>query len=200
MGRLRDAATGVRRGVTLPRVLAALLVAAVVGSWWVWLRPSPLGGPLTLVTVSGTSMQPTFRSGDLVAVYENDHYEAGDVIAYRVRRPEGDGGVVIHRIIGGDAASGYRTQGDNNDWVDPWRPRPSNISGELWFHVPNAGDVVLWMSDPVRLAGLFAAVTLFLVLAGGRKGGSGRGGQGGDGQDDGRGDLAATHAGEGPRR
>lgn len=105
MGRVDDAAAGLRRGVTLPRVLAALLVVLLVGGWWAWLRPSPLGGPLTLVTVSGTSMQPTFDSGDLAVVYERDRYEMGDVVAYRVRRPDGHpGGVVIHRIIGGDAA------------------------------------------------------------------------------------------------
>lgn len=169
MGRIRGIATGARAGMTLPRLLAGLIVALVVAGWWVWLRPAPLGGPLTLVTVSGTSMQSTFSSGDLVLVYETEQYEPGDVVAYRVPRSGSDaGGIVIHRIIGGDAVSGFRTQGDNNEWVDPWRPEPSTIAGELWLHVPGAGKFVLWLSSPVRLAGLFAAVTVFLVIAGGR--------------------------------
>lgn len=33
--------------------------------------------------------------------------------------------MVIHRIV----------RGDNNDWDDPWHPRPADIIGKLWLHV-----------------------------------------------------------------
>lgn len=150
------------------RVLAGLLIVLTAAGWWVWLRPAVLGGPLSLIAVSGTSMQPMMRTGDLAVVRQTGEYERGEVIAYRATLPDGEtGGVVIHRIVGGDAATGFRTRGDNDEWVDPWRPRAGEVVGELWFHVPGAGEFVLWLSRPVILAGIFAAVAAFLVIAGG---------------------------------
>lgn len=168
MHSMRQSSPATRKRSIVLRVLAGIVVVVAAFGWWVWLRPAVLGGPLSLVTVSGTSMQPMMRTGDLAVVHRTGDYERGEVVAYRVRLPDGDtGGVVIHRIVGGDAASGFRTRGDNDRWVDPWRPHPGEIVGELWFHVPEIGWFVLWLSRPVILAGLFAALAAFVVIAGG---------------------------------
>ncbi len=153
------------------RLLGMLIVVLMFVGWWFWFRPEALGGPTTLVTVSGVSMQPGMVTGDLAIVHKTGDYEVGEVIAFRVPEEDvGQRGVVIHRIVGGNAEAGFRTRGDNNDWYDPWRPRPENVVGELWLHVPGAGRVVMTLADPLVAGATFAAMTAFvIVLGGGRK-------------------------------
>lgn len=159
-----------RPGGRRSRVVAVLTLVLVVGGWWVFLRPAALGGPLTLVTVTGSSMEPGMRTGDLAVVRSADGYAAGDVLAYRPRRDGGEpGGVVIHRIVDGDPVAGFRMRGDNNDFDDPWRPTAADAVGELVLHVPGAGRVVMAMADPLLAAAACASLTAFLVIAGGRR-------------------------------
>lgn len=157
-----------RRASATKRVAGVLVVVLLLTGWWFLLRPAALGGPLTLVTVTGQSMEPGMHTGDLAVVREGDDHVVGDVVAFRV--PAGDGGrggVVIHRIVGGDGESGFVMRGDNNDFDDPWKPPTADVVGELALHVPGAGRAVMAMADPVAAAAVFAALTVFLVLAGG---------------------------------
>ncbi|MCA1670948.1 MAG: signal peptidase I [Actinobacteria bacterium] len=134
------------------------------------LRPEALGGSTTLVTVTGSSMEPGMHTGDLAVVRKSGDYAPGDVIAFRVPKDDGQhGGVVIHRIVDGDAQTGFRMRGDNNDWFDPWRPRPDDISGELLLHAPGAGRIVATMADPLVAGAVFAALTAFVIVAGGQR-------------------------------
>ncbi|HEX2177015.1 MAG TPA: signal peptidase I [Nocardioidaceae bacterium] len=153
------------------RLLSALstvvLLAAFVG-WMVYLRPAPLGGPATFVIVSGTSMEPRLHDGDLVVVRRQDSYSPGDVVAFQV--PEGEpgaGAMVIHRIVGGSARSGFRMRGDNKALADLWRPRDGDIVGRPWLEVPRAGRMVTTLGSPIG-AGTAAGLLVFLyVLTGG---------------------------------
>ncbi|HYM82894.1 MAG TPA: signal peptidase I, partial [Candidatus Dormibacteraeota bacterium] len=109
---------------------AAGLVAFVglVVAWAIVLRPVALGGQTLFLVVRGDSMLPTYQTGDLVILRSADAYRQGEVVAYRVPAGElGAGRIVIHRIVGGDAVSGYLVKGDHNPAVDPWRPKPSDI-------------------------------------------------------------------------
>jgi signal peptidase I len=143
---------------------AALVALAIVAAWWAFLRPSSVGGPLTLVTVTGTSMQPRFQTGDLAVMRDAETYHRGDVVAFRAEVVPGErGAFVIHRVVGGGAASGYVLQGDNNDWRDPWHPTAQEVTGRLWFSVPGGGTVVRWLSRPVHAAALMAAVVAGLA-------------------------------------
>jgi signal peptidase len=153
------------------RLFGALAVVLILAGWWFWFHPDALGGSTTLVAVSGTSMEPGMVTGDLAIVRKTGDYEVGEVIAFRVPRGDrGQLGVVIHRIVGGSAETGFRTRGDNNDWYDPWRPQPEDVVGELWLHLPGAGRVVMTLADPLVAGATFAAMTAFvIVLGGGRK-------------------------------
>lgn len=146
------------------RVVSALAVVLLLAGWWFFFRPPSLGGPTTLVTVSGHSMEPGMYTGDLAVVYKTGDYAAGEVVAFA---PDGGEGIVIHRIADGNAESGFRMRGDNNDFYDPWRPTAEDIAGELVLHVPGAGKAVMAMADPVLGGAAAAALTVFLVLAGG---------------------------------
>jgi len=148
------------------RLLGHALTLALLVAWVVLLRPQALGGPAAYVVVSGVSMQPTMRDGDLVVIHSADAYRTGDVVAYRIPRGEpGAGTLVIHRIEGGSAARGFRVRGDNRATADHWRPRPRDVVGRAWVHVPGAGRVLALAGQPAGLAAL-TALLVFLRLGG----------------------------------
>jgi signal peptidase I len=118
--------------------------------------------------IDGTSMVPTLQDGDLAVVRRSDSYRVGDIIAYHPTDAVSTSqAVVIHRIVGGSGEEGFLTQGDNRPGDDPWRPRPKDIVGSVWFMVPGAGNYVARLREPLVLAPLAAALTVFLVLMGG---------------------------------
>ena len=129
-------------------VLAALAITLVVAGW-----PAAWGGATSYVVVWGESMDPAYRPGDLVVTRAADRYEVGDVITFRTGYGE-----VIHRVVGGDARDGFRTQGDNVDRVDPYRPRPADVRGRAVLHVPAVGAWGLALAAQVPGTLLLVAV------------------------------------------
>lgn len=151
------------------RHLGLLLTALGVAAWLVYLRPTALGGPASYIFVSGTSMQPTMVTGDLVVLQRADDYAKGDVIAFAI--PDGEPGAgtfVIHRIVGGSAEDGFVMQGDNKPAPDDWRPTSSFVQGRLWLHISGAGSLVAWLKQPSIFASLTAALVVFFIVLGGQ--------------------------------
>lgn len=142
------------------RLLGALATLAFVATWILVLRPASLGGPASYVIVSGRSMEPMLHTGDLAVVRKRQQYQIGDLVAFRA-----EGGQVIHRIVGGDAETGYVTRGDNNDAPDIWRTSPSDIIGEEWFAVPYAGRGLVFFRRPGNFAIAMGALTALYLLA-----------------------------------
>lgn len=114
-------------------------------------------GSLSVVSTSGTSMEPTLHQGDLVVVRTSD-YDVGDVVAY----PSRSGATVLHRIVDRRGAE-LTLQGDNNDWVDPERPLRSEVIGEKWFHVPSAGKALIWLRGPLPISAFVAALGMMVT-------------------------------------
>ena len=138
------------------------LVVVVCLFWAHFLRPESLGGRAGYVLVSGQSMEPRYHTGDLVLVQRHAGYHVGQVIAYRV--PKGDpmaGAQVIHRIVGGDAKSGFVVQGDNRTQPDVWRPKAGDIVGAKSLRIPDAIVVLQYLRSPIFLA-LLAACFVFV--------------------------------------
>src|SRR5262249_56487927 len=104
---------------------------AIVGAWLL-LAPPSLGGQFRYAVVSGTSMEPLLRHGDLVLLRAPATYHAGEVVAYKNAQL---GRIVLHRII---RRSGpyYIFKGDNNNFVDPDKPTRNDLIGRLWLTVP----------------------------------------------------------------
>ncbi|HZT66156.1 MAG TPA: signal peptidase I [Acidimicrobiales bacterium] len=148
------------------RVASALVALAVVaGLAVIW--PRSFGGAVSYVKVSGTSMLPTFKRGDLVVLRSHADYRVGDVVAYRI--PQGDfaaGHVVIHRIVGGSASAGFITRGDNRRTADQWHPRLADILGRQWFVVSGAGNWFSYFRQPLRLGALCGGLTFVLMAWG----------------------------------
>lgn len=127
--------------------VTALVIGVLV--WFGW--PTNLGGCTTLTIVSGHSMEPTYYTGDLV-VSRCGEPAVGDIVVYT---PAGmDRGRIIHRVVDGDAASGWVMQGDNNAFLDPWRPTRHDVLGIARLHVPGLGRVAAILLDPWSWASL----------------------------------------------
>ncbi len=120
-------------------------VRAVAGTagWLVAIAvflPVGLGGRVSWIEVSGHSMEPTYHTYDLALTVRGGTAKVGDVIVYRVPKGDpGDGHQVIHRVIGGDAAHGYTTKGDNREGPDIWHPRSRDVVGRVVVIVPQGG-------------------------------------------------------------
>jgi signal peptidase len=156
-----------RRARGRARRRLALFVAAVplVAFWLLFLRPQTLGGPAAYIVVRGDSMRPALAPGDLVVARRKASYSVGDVVAYRM--PEGEpeaGAMVIHRVVGGSAHSGYATQGDNSDSPDPWRPGSTDVLGTQWIRLPKLGWFLTIARTPLVLASVAAAATVYALL------------------------------------
>lgn len=132
------------------RAGASWVAVALVAVLAVYLWPVTWGGGTSLVVVSGHSMEQTFFDGDLV-VARAGHAEVGDVVVYR---PDGLDGLVVHRVVGGDAVNGWVIRGDNNTWDDVWHPTGDQVLGVVAWHVPGVG----------RATGLLSSPTVWLAL------------------------------------
>jgi signal peptidase I len=146
------------------KLIGALGVLAVAGLVWLFVAPVSLGGVLFASAVSGASMQPAVRTGDLVVLEARHTYRTGDVVAYR-------NSVVshtfLHRIVRVHDGL-YSMRGDRNRWLDPGRVVRSDIAGAMVLRIPYAGGLVTWLQVPVHGAGVAAAVTALVALVGGR--------------------------------
>jgi signal peptidase len=146
-----------QRSPSLVRVLFGLLVIVVA---LVTLGPRALGGPASYVIVSGNSMEPTFKRGDLVIVTARDRYEVGDVVTYQHPTI----GPIIHRIIDRDGEQ-FILRGDNNDWLDSYRPTEAEIAGKQWVHLPRLGEFAARLKQPPYPFLLFGAVGVTMISA-----------------------------------
>ena len=131
---------------SIGRRLGALAAIGVLASTAVAFAPTAVGGQMTYIIVTGNSMEPTFHSGDLIVARDTDAFRVGDVAVYR--HPQI--GRVVHRIIGRDGQN-YVFQGDNNGFVDGYRPRRADLVGAAWFSVPGAGVLLKFLREPLQL-------------------------------------------------
>ncbi|MGO9300534.1 MAG: signal peptidase I [Acidimicrobiales bacterium] len=114
---------------------AAAVVA--LGLFWLNFAPTRLGGDSIYVVTSGISMEPRFHTGDLAILRPASSYEVGEIVGYKSPHI----GIVLHRIIG-EKGGHFLMKGDNNDFVDPYHPVPSDVVGKLWVHVPKVGRLI----------------------------------------------------------
>lgn len=142
-----------------------VLTLAVVVFWFFNLRPQGLGGPASYAIVSGKSMLPLYRTGDVVVVHKHSTYHLGDIVAYKVPKGNPAAGLeVIHRLIGGNGTTGWIVKGDNRTAPDVWHPKNGDVVGSAWVHIPSAGFVVRLFHQPLFIAGIAAAIAMATIL------------------------------------
>lgn len=142
-----------RGGLGLAGILLVLAALAALSA--------RTGGPVAWHVTNGTSMLPGITPGTLVVSLRQESYDVGDVVAYRSRQL---GQVVIHRVVELDGER-MVLQGDNNSWLDPERPLPSEAVGARVFQLQGVGGVLGWLSRPIALLGGAVVVAVALLQA-----------------------------------
>ena len=137
-------------------------LALFVGCWWL-LGPVQLGGPTGFAIIRGASMNPGVERGDFVLTRRQSGYGVGDAVLYENAQLKGN---VLHRIIRVEGAR-FVLKGDNNDFLDGYKPTQDEVLGELWIVVPGMGRAIDYLREPLNAAVVFFVIT-FLALAGGR--------------------------------
>jgi len=171
---VNDAARSRRRRARVVRVVMVVETAilALVVAFLVFGRAGFVGSPLSYVVVSGHSMEPALRTGDVVLLLRSSRYRPGEVIGYQIPKGgPGAGLVIIHRILEGGPRDGFVVKGDNKKAPDPWRPHVSDVVGSRVLTVPKVGLVIPYIRSPFGFAAMAALVTITIALGGegGRK-------------------------------
>jgi signal peptidase I len=145
---MRRPSTPAKRWRRLVGTFAALVLLLGAGA--------VLTGRVGYVVTDGISMEPLYHTGDLVVIAPASSYHIGEIVAYH---GDLDGHkVVLHRIVGGNATSGFVMKGDNNHSIDPLHPKASQVIGRAVLHIPKVGK--LMTSPEVR-----ALLALVIVVA-----------------------------------
>ncbi|WP_066293769.1 signal peptidase I [Arthrobacter sp. B6] len=118
-----------------------------------------VSGQAAIVITHGVSMNPVYHQGDLVMVTRAPSYSVGEIAAYNL--PDEDE-VALHRITDGNAENGFIFKGDNNQSVDPLRPRGDELVGRAVLHIPQGGLWLKTLTSPPVLG-----VLAFALLTGG---------------------------------
>lgn len=97
-------------------------------------------GSVHFMTVSGTSMEPTITSSDIIVVIpEAMPPSVGDIISYRHQLEDNQPPMVItHRIVRLEEG-GYRTKGDSVPKRDGYVVAPEDVIGVLHLKIPYIG-------------------------------------------------------------
>jgi signal peptidase len=120
------------------------------------------------VTVLSGSMRPTFNPGDLIIVRPEPlrDVRVGQVISYSV--PVGAHQVETHRVIRilhGGANPTIETQGDANNWKDPWVAQLHGTTAwRLAAVVPYAGYAINTMRNHTLHTLSIIVVPLLLAI------------------------------------
>ena len=118
-------ATRARTG-RVRRVVGLMVLAAAASLIW----PARFGGSSSLVVVDGHSMEPTYHDGDTLYVRTASRHQPGDIVVYKIASDQpGAGLLIVHRIIGSNAAHTYVTKGDNRTTPDDTHPSAADIIG-----------------------------------------------------------------------
>lgn len=102
-------------------------------------------GHMKVRVVLTGSMEPKINRGDLIITIPVSEKapKKGDVVAYIGRRFDGSQvGIFSHRIIGGDAKTGFIVKGDANPSPDVQRPKLKDITGIVIFVIPFLGRLL----------------------------------------------------------
>lgn len=165
-----------RKGVGY--VIAIGLVVVYLGGWIGAAYALDTQRPVTIV--SGISMYPTLKNGDLVILkglppkqlaedYANGIHH---IIVFSTREPphnfffNNGGKFIIHRIyeVVYDSNSqlvGFVTKGDNNPVVDPGVATPDRIMGTVVAGpFPYVGSVFLFLQSPLG----FSIIIILIIL------------------------------------
>jgi signal peptidase I len=123
-----------------------------------------ISGVIKSQIVLTASMSPTINPGDMVISTSPERVapEVGDVVVYSGKRFDGTKvASFAHRIIAGDATSGFTVKGDNNPEPDTQKPVLSEIEGVVLLTIPFVGQL---LNPQIFVLLLLCAFGLWLIV------------------------------------
>lgn len=132
---------------------------AVIAILMTFVVLSTTGRVQARVVLTG-SMSPTINAGDVVFLNPSKANlpQKNDIITYTGRRFDGTAvASFTHRIVGGDATSGFILKGDANLNPDIQRVKPADVVGKVVFVLPYIGQFL----SPTKL---FTLVPFIFIL------------------------------------
>jgi signal peptidase I len=158
--RVKPKATPIKDAITLSsKVLAWVFVAFLLS-----FSLLNISGVIKSQIVLTASMSPTINPGDMVisASPERISPKVGDVVVYSGKRFDGTKvASFAHRIIAGDATSGFTVKGDNNPEPDTQKPILSEIEGVVLLTIPFVGQL---LNPQIFVLLLLCAFGLWLIV------------------------------------
>lgn len=118
-----------------------------------------------IVILSGSSMTPVLKPGDLVLLYRPHLSEIGlgDIVAYRDAAQT----LVIHRVVdkGVDTSGSIYviTKGDSNQGPDDEKIDERNYAGKIYYAVSGAGKIINGFQNPMILALMLVTGCAYLL-------------------------------------
>ena len=157
---------------TLPGNLnLGLLAVLLLGMGYLGLVLS-LGTSSPFMLVRGSSMEPTFHSGDLLlsSSVSPTEIEVGDVIAFSVPTEDRDRlslpTTAVHRILGIEGEKGqltFLTKGDNSG-LDPFKVPSSAVRGAVVTNLGPIGLPILFLTNRGVLLSLGLPILTFVLI------------------------------------
>lgn len=129
-----------------------------------------------IVPVSGTSMLPLLRFGDLVLIKKADYgdLQKGDIIVFRttldVQRKWNVPGSYVHRIVAvqsGEYGQQFQTKGDNVSGKDPFWTVEQNVIGIYAGKIGGGGYLILFLRSrqgKILMGGILLISFLYWLL------------------------------------
>jgi len=156
----RLSSDGVKRsrwGKVVDRIGDSLFVFALL------LAIGTVTGFMTLHVVVSGSMVPRLNVGDVVIAVSDEFSPPvmDDVVIFKGTKLNGEAiGPFAHRIVGGDAASGWVTKGDANESDDSFRSTSVEIMGKVLFSLPGLGLLL----EPRTLLLVLGGLVVYLLF------------------------------------
>lgn len=110
----------------------------------------PIAGNYRVLTVVSGSMEPTIKTGSVVAVKPEQDYKIGDVITFShgvKTEPPTTHRIYDIKVEGGQPV--YITKGDANKSPDIDGTAKKDIEGKVLFSVPYLGYLVNFIKKPI---------------------------------------------------
>jgi signal peptidase I len=158
--RIKPKPRPIRDGLALASKVAAWIFVGVLFSF----SMLNISGEIKSQIVLTGSMSPTINPGDMVISTSPERVapEVGDVVVYSGKRFDGTKvASFAHRIIAGDATSGFTVKGDNNPEPDTQKPVLSEIEGVVLLTIPFFGQL---LNPQIFVLLLLCAFGLWLIV------------------------------------
>lgn len=142
-------------------ILSAIIMVVLICVALIIVGPKVLGGQ-ALAVISG-SMEPNIPVGSVVIALKTDPktLQKDDIITYQLNGSS----LVTHRVVSVDQEKQtIVTKGDANESNDSLPVAFSQVVGQVNFHLPYLGYIIMNIKTPLGIAGICGVIFVIILL------------------------------------